>query len=613
MKSVWRLDLKRSVTWLRLVESRFLLVASSDTLCSNLEIYDLAALGTNGLVPLTGCYLPGPVTSGEAEIRDGRLLPTLQVLALCELDGRQFFGEVRSLAGYTDVMLLHDDLVICGTKENVAIPHLIFWKTGTFYALEEVPDEKGTRFKACIWDSLLVTVGTVNVKLYSLPSSEIPPHMIQILPLSTLMCGEVEEVSFFKDIQPVNLPSLCSDRMVTPSELSWIKPFYPTEDYPGELEKAGVWKCTLRRSLDSDASGCYSISDPDKVTASCAMSLTAGSSGSQVLWVDDSYCFEISLFKHSKSPYIERVEVQPSDDLPTLAALPQLAFDDTSGIIAVGNLAGEITVIDLVGSPLAYLFECDTMPLIPLSEVQRLASTTRLPFDVIPSKWNRPIDMNAFDYEQRLLPERILDLSSSQIPRFSERWRDRESLCVRSHFCEDIPFKDDLAFKLSHSYEFLGRVQLILDGFTSHTLLSKGGLYFVYTGPWEEEFIVFRGGTTLSEILNCILDSPDAGLRFPGLHHETTVLRSFSAEEKAGCMQAATRAERCKSGKNRFHDMRARGGHPPMWLTNGDWLVASGLEEPMHYEEHMRWETLYHAVPKCETPCSCPSQARDEP
>ncbi|EIW77106.1 hypothetical protein CONPUDRAFT_146190 [Coniophora puteana RWD-64-598 SS2] len=561
-KSVWRLDLPRSVTWLRLVEARWLLVASSDTVCSSLDLYDLAALENNGLVPLIGCYLPGPILSGEAEIQDGRLVPILRVLALCKVDGGQIFSEVRSLVGYSDIMLLHNDFVVCGTKDNMAIPHIVYWKTGAFYAVEDVLDEKGTRFKACIWDSLIVTVGAVNIKIYSLPSPQAPSCKIQTLSLSTFMCSEVEEVSFFKGAHTVNPPSLCSDRMVTPSELSWIKPFYPTDDYPREPKDGGIWKCTLRHSLNPDASELYSISDPDRVSSSLAMSLTTGSSGCHVLWVDDPYRSKISLCKHAQAPYIEQAD---------LAALPQLAFDYTLGIIAVGNLAGEIAVIDLVGSPLASLFECDPMPLSPLSGVQRLASTMYIPLDVIPSIWNRPTGMNAFDYEQRLLPARILDLSSSQIPALPEHWRDRESLRFRSHLCEDTPFKDDLAFKLPHSYEFLGRVQLILDGVMSHTLLSKGGLYFIYTGPGEEEFIVFRGGTTLSDILNCIRDFPEAGLRFPWLHHETTVFLSVAAEEKGGCMQVATRAERSKLEKNRFHDMRARGGHPPMWLTNGKW------------------------------------------
>ncbi|EIW77105.1 hypothetical protein CONPUDRAFT_146189 [Coniophora puteana RWD-64-598 SS2] len=609
-KTVWRADLTRSVTWLRLVESRFLLIASSDTVCSSLELYDLASLETSGLVPLTECYVPGPILSGEAEIQDGRLyvavaldtrVPKLQVLTLCDVDDLQSFGEIQTLTGYGDIMLLHRDVIVCGTKDNVAIPHIVDWKTGLNHAVEKVPDYRGTRFKAYIWDNLLVTIGTVDVKLYSLPSLQSPPCVVHTFPLATEMCGDVEEVSFFKSSQPINITFPFTGWVSTSTELSWIKSFSSPEDYPGDCEQGSVWRCSLLRSLDPNASELYSISDPERLTSpSGATSVTSGTIGGQALWVDQPYHFGLSLYSALRTPPTESVVVQPPHDLPSLAAFPQLAFDDASGIIAVGNLAGEVAIVDLVGAPFTSLSAGDPLPLTPVGDIDKLTPTTIIPLDVITSLLNRPTDMNSLDYEQHLLADRIRNLDSSEIQTLPELWRDRKRLRIRSHECENIPFLGDLAFELSHSFEFLGRVQLIISDNMSHTLLSKGGLYFVYTGAWGEEFIVFRGGTTLEDILNCIFTFPEAGLKFPGLDYKPVVLRSFSSFAKEQSMKVATRNERRDLGKNRFHEMRARGGSPSTWLTNGMWL-ALGSEQPMYEGALPRWETLYHAVPEFTT------------
>lgn len=68
MGRVVRSDLPRSITWLRLVHDRWLLVAASDTVSSSLTCWDLSNLMGADHRPFAECYLPGPVQSGQIDI-----------------------------------------------------------------------------------------------------------------------------------------------------------------------------------------------------------------------------------------------------------------------------------------------------------------------------------------------------------------------------------------------------------------------------------------------------------------------------------------------------------------------------------------------------------------
>lgn len=77
--TIVRLDSKRSVTWVRLVHGQWLLVASTSSKDSHtLGLYSLTHTEEGKPTQLAVTQLPGPVSSGEAQVQRDQL-----IVALC--------------------------------------------------------------------------------------------------------------------------------------------------------------------------------------------------------------------------------------------------------------------------------------------------------------------------------------------------------------------------------------------------------------------------------------------------------------------------------------------------------------------------------------------------
>jgi hypothetical protein len=76
-----RMDLPRSVSWLRLV-ARWLFVASSDTSGSSFACYDIGSVLSNNTEPVAECFLSGPVHTADIEIQDEGVVIALAVGSL---------------------------------------------------------------------------------------------------------------------------------------------------------------------------------------------------------------------------------------------------------------------------------------------------------------------------------------------------------------------------------------------------------------------------------------------------------------------------------------------------------------------------------------------------
>ena len=73
---------QRSVTWVKIVKSHWLLVASSDGSSSALGIWKLASLKANvatSLLPLGEIYLDGPVVNGLVDVRKEEVIIALEM------------------------------------------------------------------------------------------------------------------------------------------------------------------------------------------------------------------------------------------------------------------------------------------------------------------------------------------------------------------------------------------------------------------------------------------------------------------------------------------------------------------------------------------------------
>lgn len=70
----------RSITWLHIVQGKWLLAACSDATVSTITLWSLASLLSGGSpAPQEEAYLDGPVSDGAVQMQEGRLIIALDV------------------------------------------------------------------------------------------------------------------------------------------------------------------------------------------------------------------------------------------------------------------------------------------------------------------------------------------------------------------------------------------------------------------------------------------------------------------------------------------------------------------------------------------------------
>ena len=73
------LNLARSVTWVRIIEAQWPLVASSDNRHSVLSLWALGTASHSGASPVTEAFLHGPVKTGQCDVRNGVVTVALEL------------------------------------------------------------------------------------------------------------------------------------------------------------------------------------------------------------------------------------------------------------------------------------------------------------------------------------------------------------------------------------------------------------------------------------------------------------------------------------------------------------------------------------------------------
>lgn len=79
-QSVVPLHRTRSITWLHIIQGKWLLAACSDATASMITLWSLASLLSGSApIPHAEAYLDGPVSDGAVQIQKGRLIIALDV------------------------------------------------------------------------------------------------------------------------------------------------------------------------------------------------------------------------------------------------------------------------------------------------------------------------------------------------------------------------------------------------------------------------------------------------------------------------------------------------------------------------------------------------------
>lgn len=83
-QTIVRLDLPRSVTWLRLISGRWLFVASYDTRTSSISCWDVEMAFRGVKEPVSEFFFSGPVKSAELETQADGIVVAVSVESWCE-------------------------------------------------------------------------------------------------------------------------------------------------------------------------------------------------------------------------------------------------------------------------------------------------------------------------------------------------------------------------------------------------------------------------------------------------------------------------------------------------------------------------------------------------
>ncbi|KAJ6492803.1 hypothetical protein C8R47DRAFT_1012885 [Mycena vitilis] len=347
---VWRLNMRQSITWLRLIEGRWLFVASSDIDVSKISCWDLSLVFRGHTDPIAEAYLPGQVKTAQVQLQDtgvvlalglGPKSPSVHLLTLRRDSASHYFAELCCVEGSSHVLMLQGKLVGCAVRDDTVVPHIIDWVANTIYNLPpsagpDSPKIRSSPHLLISWSNLIVVVRYNSLDVYSEPSPAGGPTYIKSVPTQAIW--EVVR------LEELTLTS-------SPLKLLVISP-RGLETYTLEYEAA--------------VSQTHTISTPSLLAASPNARhdvppwyhLCINGTGRRALWVtladqENNYPYLSSLFiPSSPSGLEENTPILWTNNLPhdpALWAFPCLDFDEALGLTVIGNCFGELAVYDCVG------------------------------------------------------------------------------------------------------------------------------------------------------------------------------------------------------------------------------------------------------------------------
>ncbi|KAK7676667.1 hypothetical protein QCA50_016922 [Cerrena zonata] len=144
---------RRSVTWVRLVQSQWLLVASSDDITSVITLWSVVSLLTSrSSAPLAEASLSAPVVTGAVDVNGSHVtlavelsgrIPQIEILTIVKHRNSIMFSRLQTLDGVASLRLLQGDFIGVSLIDNTNVPCIIGWKSGIATKLRYLPDLQG--------------------------------------------------------------------------------------------------------------------------------------------------------------------------------------------------------------------------------------------------------------------------------------------------------------------------------------------------------------------------------------------------------------------------------------------------------------------------------------
>ncbi|KAF7302812.1 F-box domain-containing protein [Mycena kentingensis (nom. inval.)] len=355
------LFLPQSITWLRLVQGRWLFVASSDDRVSKISCWDMARILGGSDEPIAEAYLPGKVETAQLEFKDGAVVISLafrpearstHLVSLRRCGSDFAFVELAIVEDSSHVLMLSGEYIGCGVRHQRNVPHLVRWTTGEVLDLPPPPggtDKPGQRsvpHLMLIWNEMLVVVRESGLEIYDFhPQSRdgaltfkgqiSSPQIWEVYRLPWDVSGSLHLVILSSrgveliTLDPATVLEAGGWRRITlfaqpphgDIEQRWHRLFI------GENAHNALWLGTVEPYTENIA-----YEHPHVLVGSLPSSAVAGAE------TEASEC-------HMWRGFRSRTD-------PALWALPLIDFDEALGVIVLGNCFGELTVYDLCGGPL---------------------------------------------------------------------------------------------------------------------------------------------------------------------------------------------------------------------------------------------------------------------
>ncbi|CAL1698374.1 unnamed protein product [Somion occarium] len=143
-----------SITWVRLILSTWLLVASSDRATSSIALWSVndLLLCQQSPKPVTEAYLEAPVSNGVIDIIDGHVfialelrgrVPTVEVLTIMHHDEQPTFQRLQGISNVSHIRFLRGPMIGASLHNNINIPCVLNWRHDITERLRAVPDLEG--------------------------------------------------------------------------------------------------------------------------------------------------------------------------------------------------------------------------------------------------------------------------------------------------------------------------------------------------------------------------------------------------------------------------------------------------------------------------------------
>ncbi|KAK7677004.1 hypothetical protein QCA50_020033 [Cerrena zonata] len=498
---------KRSITWIRLVHSEWLLVASSDAICSVIILWSVPdlLLSQENAAPLAEAFLPAPVNSGVIDVQEGGVVMALElrgkidqidILSIVDHDGALRICRLRTLDNVGHPRFIKGGLIGVSLINNINTIRIIGWADNSMKCLRYYPDEQGGAVAMYLDDEWIGVVRRQVLEIY------IPYGHNYTCWRAFKLPHDVGTASFSpctrsflscRSSDPLRLCISCNEGLfvyeiacdpkngMSSVQLLWhyLPPPVPSADFYPVPSKASL-----------------------------------GVRGTTVSWIHghvNEYDKPVS-FAHTR---VVPGETEPpvftmyDEDMPALDSLGLYDFDDARGVLVLGNAFGELSLFDFSGTDPGLFRNC----LAPGIGAGSYTGQDLLPTNEITSYPGPP-----FPYMERL------ESAKTDTFEFWDRHRPKEipdgwTADLRATN-KDIPWYTTCSGVILTPYRFswisenaghfYGRPIPLLYREDSVNIYAEwiisdiGGLLFVWCRELDENYMIAKPGVTLQQLADSI-------------------------------------------------------------------------------------------------------------